>query len=326
MSKLDQMRRSAGANIGESMGEGRAAGAGFSTGYAPPTAASVPARLQGVSKSRNAAEIPADKIGPDPDQPREEFDAEALERLAESMRTRGQLQPIRVRWEEARNQYVIICGERRWRAAMQAGLKTLSCVVSEGATDSGELLALQLIENALREDLKPVEQARAFKALMDRNGWTARQAARELAYPQSTLVKILELLELPASVQEKVERGELAVTTAYELRKIEDATEQTAVAERIASENLTRQEAGAIIGRARGARPELSGKGRGVSKGRAKAKPRKITAETFRTPAGRVVVENKRGLDAGSVVEALEAALATARSRLNPAEPEPAAA
>ncbi len=310
MSKLDQMRRSAGANIGESMGEGRVAGAG----YSPPSAASVPARLQGLVKSRNAAEIPIDRIGPDPDQPREEFEPEALERLADSLRTRGQLQPIRVRWDEARSQYVIICGERRWRAAMQAGLSTLSCVVSESAIDPGELLALQLVENALREDLKPIEQARAFRALMDRNGWTARQVARELAYPQSTLVKILELLELPTSVQEQVERGNLAVTTAYELRKIDDATEQAAIAERITAENLTRQEAGEIIEQARASRPEGSRKGRAGGKGRggAKGKPRKITAETFRTPAGRVVVENKRGLEPSTVVEALEAALATA--------------
>ena len=129
-----------------------------------------------MAKSKDAVEIPLDKIVPDPDQPREEFDPEALERLAESLKTRGQLQPIRVRWDEAQGKYVIICGERRWRAARMAGLATMSCVVSEGPIDAGELLALQLIENCLREDLRPIEQARAFKSLMDRNGWSGNQA------------------------------------------------------------------------------------------------------------------------------------------------------
>ena len=91
-----------------------------------------PDRLQGVARSKNAAEIPVDRIGPDPDQPREEFDAEALGRLAESLKTRGQLQPIRVRWDEEQGAYVIVCGERRWRAAELAGLPTMSCVIVDG--------------------------------------------------------------------------------------------------------------------------------------------------------------------------------------------------
>ena len=86
--------------------------------------------------------IPIEKIQSDPDQPREEFESEALDRLAESLKVRGQLQPIRVRWDEGRGVYVIIIGERRWRAAVQAGLPTMSCVVHDGSVDPGELLAL----------------------------------------------------------------------------------------------------------------------------------------------------------------------------------------
>lgn len=296
MSKLDELRRLAGANVDDSMGVNRVP----KPGETASSSGSAPARWQGVSKSRNAAEVPTDKIQPDPDQPREHFDEEGIERLAESIQARGLLQPIRVRWDEGRGVYVIICGERRWRAAVRAGLPTLSCVVMEGAIDQAELLALQLIENALREDLRPVEQAKAFRALMDGRGWTARQVARELHYPQSTLVKILELLELPEAVQDRVERGELPVTTAYELRKIEDPAEQVTIAERIAAEDLTREEAGEIIRRS-----SSRSASRGKAKGRG-ARARKVTRRTFRTPAGRVTVENGRGLDAAMVLAAVE--------------------
>lgn len=248
MSKLDELRRTAGANVDDSMGVNRTTRPAGATPAAP-------ARWQGVAKSKNAAEIPVEKIDRDPVQPRDDFDEEGLERLAESMRTRGQLQPIRVRWDEGRGVYTIICGERRWRAAQRAGLTTMTAIVVEGAMDPAELLAVQLIENALREDLKPMEQARAFRALMDRNGWSARQLGRELAYPQSTLVKVLEVLEQPAPVQALVERGELPVTTAYELRTIEDPAERVAVAERAAAEGLTRSEVAELVQAVKARRP-----------------------------------------------------------------------
>ena len=203
MGKLDDLLKSGGANIAESMG------AGLERGDKSAQTSTMPARWQGVAKSKNAIEVPLDKIVPDPDQPREEFDPESLERLADSLRTRGQLQPIRVRWDEAQSKYVLICGERRWRAARIAGMATMSCVVSEGPLDAGELLALQLVENCLREDLQPIEQARAFKALMDKNGWSGNQAAKALGIAQPTVVRALALLELPEPVQDQVEQGTL---------------------------------------------------------------------------------------------------------------------
>jgi ParB family chromosome partitioning protein len=156
-----------------------------------------------------------DRIAADPDQPREEFDPEALQRLADSLRAKGQLQPIRVRWDEGRGAYIIICGERRWRAATMAGLETLHCVIVEGTVEPVELLAIQLVENALREDLRPVEQARAYRTLMDQKGWSTRQLAAELAVTQPQVVRTLALLDLPAVVQEAVEQGTLAPGTAY---------------------------------------------------------------------------------------------------------------
>src|SRR5262245_10602659 len=144
----------------------------------PATAAADP--YEGRKQLREACAIRVDRIVPDPEQPRKEFDPEALARLAESLKTRGQLQPIRVRWDQSRGGYVVVVGERRWRAAQLAGLETVTCVVVTGAPTAAELLEDQLVENALREDLKPVEQARAFRTLMRDLGLTQQQLADRL--------------------------------------------------------------------------------------------------------------------------------------------------
>ncbi len=207
----------------------------------------VPARDQGVTRSKHAVEIPVDKIQPDPDQPREDFEPEALERLAESLRTKGQLQPIRVRWEEDRGCYFIIMGERRWRAAIKAGLATLSCVAHQGPVEPGERLALQLVENAVREDLKPIEQAKAYRRLQELYGWSGNQLAKELAVPQPAVVHALALLKLPDDVQSKVETGELAPRTAYEISKLDAPGEQAALAELVVAEKMTGEQVAATV-------------------------------------------------------------------------------
>jgi ParB family chromosome partitioning protein len=240
MGKLEELSRLTAANVNDSIGVGRPARAAEAP--APSPSSSVPARWQGVIKSKNAVEIPVEKIAPDPGQPREEFDEEALGRLAESLRARGQLQPIRVRWDEGRERYVILVGERRWRAAKMAGLPSLNAVVAEGSIPPEELLAIQLIENCLREDLKPIEQAKAFKALMERNGWSARQVARELSIDHTGVARALALLMLPRDVQEAVEAGQIAPRTAYELTKIDDPAEQAEAAKEAAAGRLKRDE------------------------------------------------------------------------------------
>jgi ParB family chromosome partitioning protein len=245
MSKLDELMKHQ-ENMDASLG------VGYATGNTPPGmsldhAQRVPARLQGVAKSKNAIEVPVDKIQPDPDQPREEFEAEALERLAESLKAKGQLQPIRVRWDEGRGVYVIIMGERRWRAAVMARLPVMTCVVHEGALEPGEQLALQLVENALREDLRPVEQAKAYRKLMDMHNWSGNRLAKELAIDQAAVSRALALLDLPAAVQAKVDSGELATRTAYEIGKLDDAAEQLALAERAAAREISRDQVQATV-------------------------------------------------------------------------------
>ena len=134
---------------------------------------------------------------------------------------------------------MIIIGERRWRAAVQAGLPTMSCVVHDGSVDPGELLALQLVENALREDLNPVERAKAFRRLMEANGWSGNQLAKELAIPQSAVAQALALLKLPDEVQTRVEVGELAARTAYEISKLPDAFVQVELAKQATTGGAT---------------------------------------------------------------------------------------
>jgi ParB family transcriptional regulator, chromosome partitioning protein len=245
MGKLDELMKHQ-ANMDASLG------VGYDTGKTPPGmsldhAQRVPARLQGVSKSKNAVEVPVEKIQPDPTQPREEFEPEALQRLADSMKTKGQLQPIRVRWDESRGAYVIVVGERRWRAAVMAGLSMMTCVLQEGTLDSGEQLAIQLVENALREDLRPVEQAKAYRRLMETHGWSGNRLAKELAIDQAAVSRALSLLDLPDAVQAKVEAGTLPSRTAYEIGKLADVSEQITLAERAAAGEITREQVQATV-------------------------------------------------------------------------------
>ena len=304
MGKLDELMKTSRGIASESMGRPQAAA--VMNRASAPTAAPMPDRLQGIARSKNAAEIPLDKIDRDPEQPREEFEPAALARLAESIRARGQLQPIRVRWDEERSLYIIVCGERRWRAARMAGSTTLSCVIMDGPISSAELLSLQLVENLVREDLKPIEQAKAFRAAMDLNGWSTHDVARELAVDQSSVVRALKLLDLPAAVQDQVEQGTLPPATAYEVSKLEDPDDQAALAARVVNEGLSRAETVEAVRRASG-RP---GKGRGA---------RKPTTRVFRRVVGcTVTVENSRGLDPALT----RAALAEAIARLD-AEAQP---
>jgi ParB family chromosome partitioning protein len=253
MNQREEARRLRAAAMVDSFGPGQAIGPppGVDLAAATPAAA----RDAGVSRSRHAVEIEIGRIRPDPDQPREEFDPQALARLAASLKARGQLQPIRVRWDEGQGAYIIVVGERRYRAATMAGLATLSCVVHQGAVDPGERLALQLVENALREDLRPVEQAKAYRKLMEIHGWSGRQLAEELAIPQPAVVQALSLLKLPEAVQAEVDAGRLAPRTAYEVSKLEDAEEQARLAERVVAEKLTRDQAVAEVRSRKAGRP-----------------------------------------------------------------------
>ena len=216
------------------------------------------AREEGRKRLDAACQIRLDRIVPDPGQPRTEFDPEALARLAESLKQRGQLQPIRVRWDDATDRYVVVVGERRYRAARLAGLETIACVVTTEAASPEDLLEDQLVENALREDLKPIEQARAYRSLLTARGLTQRQLAERLQIGHASIARALALLELPEPIQEDVEAGKIAPNTAYELSKVDDPGEQATLAREAAGGRLRRDELKELTGAPK--------KGRGVGK------------------------------------------------------------
>ncbi len=166
--------------------------------------------------------VAIDRVIPDPSQPRTVLSDEALDRLAESIREKGQLSPIRVRWSEEQEKWTIIAGERRWQATKRTGLPTIDCYFHDGDLTHSEVLEQQLIENLLREDLRPIEEARAFCRLMEMNGWNGKQLATELHIAPAKVSRSLALLKLPADVQERVASGHLSSRSAYELSKVTD--------------------------------------------------------------------------------------------------------
>jgi ParB family chromosome partitioning protein len=152
-------------------------------------------------------QLPVDLIIPSPDQPRRRFDEDALVALSESIRERGVLQPVLVRPLPAGN-YELIAGERRWRAATVAGLETVPAIVRADTTAS--TLELALIENMARQDLNPIEEARACEALTEDLGLSREEVGRRVGRGRVAVSNLLRLLELPDEVLELIERERLS--------------------------------------------------------------------------------------------------------------------
>jgi len=267
-----------------------------------PQLSPVPAqRDEGRRPLRNVGRVDMERVMPDPDQPRLEFSNEAIDRLAASIRDKGQLSAIRVRWSDAHQKWIIIAGERRWRATQQAGLSTIDCYFHEGDISRSDILEQQLIENLLREDLKPVEQAKAFSGLMELNGWNARQVAEALRVQPSTVSRALALLRLPSDIQQQVEAGNLSARAAYEFSKLPDDDARRRMALQAAEGAFTHQQAASAVRQRRGKR---------------KAAPRG-TRQTFLTEEGwKVTVSAGRKGTYHEIEQALELALAEVRHRI----------
>jgi ParB family chromosome partitioning protein len=243
------------ANIARSMQGRPDVSPGNRPDVSPGNPSSLSRRSQGYRRLESAAVIALDRIVADPNQPRTEFDPESMERLAASLRERGQLQPIRVRWDDAADRYVVVVGERRWRAARRAGLESLACVVVTGEPAAEDILEDQLVENALRDDLKPVEQARAYQSLMKSRNLSTRELAQRLRIAAGSVTKALALLNLPAEIQEDVDAGKIAAGTAYELSKVEDAGQLVTLAEEAKAGRLKRDDLTGRTRRPRGGKP-----------------------------------------------------------------------
>lgn len=179
--------------------------------------------------------IAVTELDRNPDQPRREFDEEALQTLADSMKEAGVLQPLLV--VEKNGRYRIVAGERRFRAARLAGLDAVPCIIRDFTPQ--EQMEAALIENIQREDLNAIEEAAAVRQLMDSCGYTQEQAAQRLGKSRPAVANLLRLLSLPESVREYVIRGKLSAGHARVLAGLEDAEEQIALAEKTVREALS---------------------------------------------------------------------------------------
>ena len=181
-------------------------------------------------------ELPVGDIEPNPHQPRLDFDDQGLRELADSIREKGIIQPLAVNRTSA-NSFHLILGERRLRAARLAGLETVPAIVHE-IESAQELIELALVENIQREDLNPIEEAEAYRALITTCQLTQEEIAARVGKDRSTVANALRLLRLPEEVQERLRAGELQMGHARALVSLEEK-EALDLGRRCAAESMT---------------------------------------------------------------------------------------
>ncbi|MDO4161548.1 MAG: ParB/RepB/Spo0J family partition protein [Pseudomonadota bacterium] len=197
-----------------------------------------------VFKAKETNEIEIEKIRPCAFQPRTEFDRDALESLAQSVREKGILQPLLLRQKD--NEYEIIAGERRWRAAQLAGLKTVPAVI-KNLTDS-ETLEIALIENLQRENLSAIEEAEGLNRLMQEYEYTQEVIGKVIGKSRSYIANTLRLLGLPEEVKQLVKNNKLSAGHARALIGCDNAVE---LAEKIVKDGLSVRETEALASNAK---------------------------------------------------------------------------
>jgi ParB family chromosome partitioning protein len=198
-------------------------------------AASAGSNLAPVPGAR-FAEIPVDAIVPNPKQPRQVFDEDALAELKLSIQEVGFLQPIVVR-ELGGDKYELVMGERRWRAAQAVGRDHIPAIVRDTRDD--DMLRDALLENIHRANLNPLEEAAAYQQLLEEFGATHEELARRIGRSRPQISNTIRLLNLPAAVQRRVAAGVLSAGHARALLSLDDAAEQDALAHRIVAEGLS---------------------------------------------------------------------------------------
>jgi ParB family chromosome partitioning protein len=181
------------------------------------------------------AELELHEISPSPQQPRSRFNDQALEELAASIREVGVLQPVVVRPGEEDGSYLLIAGERRLRAAEIAGLSTIPAVIRAAESDEQHLTEA-LIENLQRKDLSPLEEAAAYRNLLEDFGMTHERVATSVGKSRSAVTNTIRLLQLPAPIQGMLEREELSAGHARALLALDDEAYAVHIAERVAAE------------------------------------------------------------------------------------------
>src|SRR3954470_14696588 len=220
-----------------------------SASASPGRAAPLPSRRGGLGRGLDALipaygegaaatlDIDIDAISPNPYQPRIEMDAEALETLAASIRLHGVIQPLVVTHGQERGRYVLIAGERRWRAARLAGLGAVPAVVKDAVPRA--MLELALVENVVRADLSPLEEAAAYRQLVDDFGLTQAAVAERVGRSRVSVTNTLRLLALPDRVQRALAAGEISEGHARALLGLPTAVDQIGALELIVERGLS---------------------------------------------------------------------------------------
>ncbi len=193
------------------------------------------ASVGGDVSSENVYQIEIGKIDPNKDQPRKNFDQSALNELASSIKIHGIIQPLVL--TKTGDRYMIIAGERRWRAAQIAGLKTVPAVVKD--YDAKQIREIAIIENLQREDLNPMEAARAIKQLMEEYGWTQEVVADRLGKSRPVIANTIRLLNLEPEVIDMIEKGKLSAGHARSLVAVNNRDAQIKLAKQVCEKKLT---------------------------------------------------------------------------------------
>lgn len=214
-----------------------------------------------VQDGEGIVEIPVGELEPNPYQPRRDFDPEKLEELAASVREHGVIQPIIVRRVGLRHQ--IVAGERRWRAAQLAGRKSVPCLVRDFS--DADTMQVALIENIQRQDLNPIEEARAFQILMSELGLTQEEVALRVGRSRPAISNALRLLSLDSQVQEWVAEGRLSAGHARAIAGLESTSIQREAARQVIERGLNVRQAEALA--------------RAAAKG-PRSRPSRVKAET----------------------------------------------
>ncbi len=209
-----------------------------------------------TEEPRSGAEImliPVDMIEPNPFQPRMTFDNDALEELADSIRTLGLIQPVTVRRKSA-DRYQIISGERRFRACRMAGMQEIPAYIRD-ANDQG-MLEMAIVENIQRENLDPIEVAMSYQRLIEECNLTQEQMAFRVGKKRASVTNYLRLLRLPAKIQHDLKVGLLSVGHAKVLLGVEDAMMQESLCDLVIREGLSVRQLEEKISRLNAVRPE----------------------------------------------------------------------
>jgi ParB family chromosome partitioning protein len=262
--------------------------------------------IGGAAATAELVHLPLGSIRANARQPRKRLDAERIDELAESIRAQGLVQPVVVR-PGAEGGYELIAGERRWRAARVAGLATVPALVRE--TDDRDSLLLALVENVAREDLSPVDEARAYAALMDEFGLALGEVAEQVGRSKPTVSNRVRLLELPDDILGLVERGQLSEGHARAVLAVPDNEERRRLARRIVRQGMSVR-AAERAARWAGARtkPRRRQPVDPALAERARDALRALTGADAKVTAGRVELYFASEFELEEIVEALERA------------------